>query len=203
MPAPCSGKGNVTKFINLYLRYNFHSLGKDWINSFFSSLNQIMKKYELLLVLPGTLDEKEAEVKSAEIWNLVKIGDAEAKMITLGKNRLAYPVKQIRYGYFYTIIFNMGAEDLKVLQDKLSLMRDLLRAIVSVYNPKWTETQKISYVTNNVGVTTMARGEEVSKMSETSAPAAVAVPEETKKIDLKDIDKKLDEILGGSIISGV
>jgi len=162
-----------------------------------------MKKYELLLVLPGTLDEKEAEVKSAEIWNLVKIGDAEAKMITLGKNRLAYPVKQIRYGYFYTIIFNMGAEDLKVLQDKLSLMRDLLRAIVSVYNPKWTETQKISYVTNNVGVTTMARGEEVSKMSETSAPAAVAVPEETKKIDLKDIDKKLDEILGGSIISGV
>jgi len=151
-----------------------------------------MKKYELLLVLPGTLDEKEAEVKSIEILNLVKTVSADAELNVLGKNRLAYAIKQIRYGYFYTIVFGAEADGLKTIQEKIGLMRDILRGIISVYNPNWSANQKISYTTNESGVTTMAQDEVTAK------PVA-----ETKQVDLKDIDKKLDEILGGSIISGI
>ncbi len=151
-----------------------------------------MKKYELLLVLPGTLDEKEAEVKSGEILNLVKAVSSDAELNVLGKNRLAYPVKQIRYGYFYTIIFSAEAADLKIVQGKIGLMRDILRGIISLHNSKWSANQKISYSTNEVGVTTMMQDSEKTK------PA-----EEAKKVDLKEIDKKLDEILDGSIIAGV
>jgi len=151
-----------------------------------------MKKYELLLVLPGTLDEKEAEAKSKEISDLVKTTSSDAELNVLGKNRLAYPIKQIRYGYFYTIIFSAEAAELKIVQEKIGLMRDILRGIISAYNPKWSAGQKISYSTNEVGVTTMMRDNEKTK------PA-----EEVKKVDLKEIDKKLDEILDGGIIAGV
>ncbi len=164
-----------------------------------------MKKYELLLVLPGTLDEKEAEVKSQEILELVKKHSEEAELTTMGKNRLAYPVKQIRYGYFYTVIFQADAKELKKLQDKLNLMRDLLRAVISVHNPNWAKVEKISYVTSDVGLNTNTSEEKtaVQPVVEVKENKDVKETVEAKKIDMKDIDKKLDEILDGGMITGV
>lgn len=157
-----------------------------------------MKKYELLLVLPGTLDEKEAETRSNEVLAAVKEKDANAELSNLGKTRLAYPIKQIRYGYFYTIIFSVESEDLKALQTKLGLIPDLLRAMVTEYNEKFSTSQKISYATNDVGVTTAAVEENEPVVGEEVTPKKV-----DEKVSMQDIDKKLDEILAGDVIPGV
>ncbi|MDO8499128.1 MAG: 30S ribosomal protein S6 [bacterium] len=166
-----------------------------------------MKKYELLLVLPGTLDEKEAEIKSGEILELVKTTATETALRVLGKNRLAYPIKQIRYGYFYTVAFQAEPAGLKILQDKLALMRDLLRAIISAYNPKWSVNQKINYAATDAGMSTLVHEEtqevarrEVVRAKPTPAPAIVKAKAEDKPVDLEDIDKKLNEILDGSVL---
>ena len=111
---------------------------------------------------------------------------------------MAYPIKQIRYGYFYTIIFSVEAEDLKALQIKFGLMPDLLRAMVTDYNEKFSTSQKISYTTNDVGVTTAAVEE-----SEEVVDAEVAPKKVDEKVSMQDIDKKLDEILAGDVIPGV
>lgn len=154
-----------------------------------------MKKYELLLVLPGTLDDKEAATRSEEVLNLVKENSEEAELHTLGKSRLAYPIKQIRYGYFYTIVFNATADKLSIIKEKLGLARDLLRAIVSHFKTQLTASQKIVYATDSLGVTVMKETEERESV-EKRPPRP-----KTVEIDLKDIDKKLDEILsGGDII---
>jgi len=158
-----------------------------------------MKKYELLLVLPGTLDEKEAEVRSNEVLAIVKEKDANAELNNLGKTSLAYPIKQIRYGYFYTIVFSVETAELKALQEKLRLMPDLLRAMVTDYNEKFSASQKISYVTNEAGVTTASVATD-SVIEEANEPV-VKKPEE--KVSMQDIDKKLDEILAGDVIPGV
>ncbi len=160
-----------------------------------------MKKYELLLVLPGTLDDKEAETRSNEVLTLVKGSDEKAVMHPMGKVRLAYPIKQIRYGYYYTLVFSAENTVLKVLQNKLGLMRDLLRAIISVYNPDFNPAQKLA---------------SVAEVSENTAPTFVAepaaeaekAPEKAKKtvetkVSMQEIDKKLDEIMSGDVISGV
>ncbi|MEK7213057.1 MAG: 30S ribosomal protein S6 [Patescibacteria group bacterium] len=155
-----------------------------------------MKKYELLLVLPGTLDDKEAVARSEEVLKMVKEFSEEAELHVLGKSRLAYPIKQIRYGYFYTIVFKAGADQLKTLKGKLELSRDLLRAIISIFKTQLTASQKIVYATDSLGVTVMKENEE-----ETAVKRPVSVRPRTVEIDLKDIDKKLDEILGqGDII---
>ncbi len=157
-----------------------------------------MKKYELLLVLPGTLDEKEAENRSNEILSAVKEYATEAEIASMGKMRLAYPIKQIRYGYFYTVIFGAETKELKALQTKLELMRDLLRAIISVYNPNYTPASKMSFTTTITGAN--MNNEEVVVTEKNEKPADKPVD---KKVSIQDIDKKLEEILSGEIISGV
>ncbi|MFA6424275.1 MAG: 30S ribosomal protein S6 [Candidatus Magasanikbacteria bacterium] len=160
-----------------------------------------MKKYELLLVLPGTLDEKEAENRSNEILSAVKEYSTEADVASMGKMRLAYPIKQIRYGYFYTILFSAESKELKAIQVKLGLMRDLLRAIISVYNPNYTSASKLSFIspitdTNSIPEVAV----QVERVERNEKPFEKPAD---KKVSIQDIDKKLDEILAGEIISGV
>ncbi len=160
-----------------------------------------MKKYELLLVLPGTLDEKEAEKQVQEIKASVGANSQDLELNNLGKVRLAYPIKQIRYGYYYTLVFNAEADAVKVISDKLRLRADVLRSMISHFNTNVTAAKKIVYSTNEVGVTTMMEKEAGSVKEEKvrsevpSAPAA--------KVDLKAIDEKLNEILDNNIIPGV
>ncbi len=160
------------------------------------------KKYELLLVLPGTLDEKEAEKQVQEIKASVGVHSQGLELNNLGKVRLAYPIKQIRYGYYYTLVFNAETADVKVISEKLRLRADVLRSMISHFNTNVTAAKKITYSTNEVGVTTMmekGEREEPVKIMEKQPVAAPAA-----KVDLEAINKKLNEILDNeNIIPGV
>ena len=171
---------------------------------FFGSSLVIMKKYELLLVLPGTLDEKEAENRSNEILSVVKEYGTEAEIAPMGKMRLAYPIKQIRYGYFYTVLFSAETKELKAVQTKLGLMRDLLRAIISLHNPNYTAASKMSFTTTITGAN-MNNEEvvEVERPERSEKPVEKTSDKSDKKVSVQDIDKKLEEILSGEVISGV
>ncbi|MDO8509794.1 MAG: 30S ribosomal protein S6 [bacterium] len=178
-----------------------------------------MKKYELMLVLPGTLDEKEAETRSNEVVSMFKDVDGTSILQAMGKVRLAYPIKHIRYGYFYTLVFSAEPSAVKALSDKLHLMRDILRGIITDFNEQFAVGQKMNYITNgNMAVNPpineeMGRGriEKVEKKEEKTEVVEVeAVKEEKKvekkveeKISMQDINKKLDEILSGDIIPGI
>lgn len=159
-----------------------------------------MKKYELLLILPGTLDEKEAETRAAEVHEMVKQHSGETNFHLLGKNRLAYPIKQIRYGYFYVISLEAETVKLKELEKKLALERDILRAVVSRYNPKAAEGHKISYATDSLGMSNIVEYNRDKEEEKASIPQPRV---EAKKVNLEEIDKKLDEILQGDIMPGV
>lgn len=178
------------------------------------------RKYELLLVLPGTLDDKETEAKLNDVEKIVKEYGAEVEVNTLGKNRLAYPIRQIRYGYFYTMVFNSEPTAVKTLEAKLRLLREPLRAMVSLFNTTLTAAQKIVYSTDDAGVTTMkeraptpqtivadkvgATVEEkpLSPMPPAAAPAS-AVGRKVEELDMESITKKLDDIMKGDVIPGV
>jgi ribosomal protein S6 len=179
-----------------------------------------MKKYELLLVLPGTLDEKESEAKANEILALVKENSTAAEIHLLGKNRLAYAIRQIRYGYFYTIVFEADPAGLKALHDKTALLREPLRVMISHFNTTLTAAQKIVYSTDEAGVTTMVREKEYAAAPQRVSPAAapsITIPElapenipaksnAERKIDdinIDEINKKLDDLMKGDVIPGV
>lgn len=153
-----------------------------------------MQKYELLLTLPGTLDEKEVEEKSNTILEIVKTIGSNVEIHNLGKIRLAYPIKQIRYGYFFTIVFQSEKSGARILEEKLRHNREILRFMITYFNTTLTAGQKIIYNTNSTGVTTMQE-----KIEEN---AHVRVENKTP-VNLEDINKRLDEILDDGLISGV
>ena len=163
-----------------------------------------MKKYELLLVLPGTLDEKEAGKQIEEIKESVAVNSKDLELNNLGKVRLAYPIKQIRYGYYYTLVFNAEPEEVKVISEKLRLRADVLRSMISHFNTNVTAAKKIVYNTNEVGVTTM-----MEKGEQQEEPVSVKVEKQpaaapAAKVDLEAINEKLNEILDNeNIIPGV
>lgn len=172
-----------------------------------------MRKYELFLVLPGTLDENQAASRSKEVLEMVKEKDSKAELDDIGKNRLAYPIKQIRYGYFYTITFECEPQDMLALQNKLGLQRDLLRAIISLFNAKVDINKKLTYNSSEVGNNNNSAVAETEEAVEEKEEEKVEKPvkkvektekvKSTKKVNLEDINKKLDEILDEDITSGV
>ncbi len=187
------------------------------VNINFVSFNFFMlKKYELLLVLPGTLDEKEVGKQVQEIKESVALNSQDVELNNLGKVRLAYPIKQIRYGYYYTLIFNAEPEVVKVISEKLRLRADVLRSMITNFNTNTTAAKKIVYSTNEVGLTTMMEKEEGQVVEEKAVPvvlekevvvkekASAKEKKEETKVDLADIDAKLNAILENeNIIPGV
>lgn len=174
-----------------------------------------MNKYELLLILPGTLDDKEVEVRSQEILALAGEHGSDASMHSMGKNRLAYPVKQIRYGYFFTITFVSDTEKVKVLESKLGLMRDLLRAMISHFNVDLSAQQRMAYAAQNqvaqekevAAVAAEKVQEQVNQLMEEKEKAEQApeskVARKVENLDMDKISKKLDDLMSGDVIPGV
>lgn len=173
-----------------------------------------MQKYELLLILPGTLDDKEVEVRSQEIVALVGQHGSDVQIQSMGKNRLAYPIKQIRYGYYFAITFKSDAKQVKELEGKLGLMRDLLRAMVSHFNIDLSAAQRLAYTTQQQGAQPAEAREgasaeqmqaQVSQLMEEKVAQAPAskVARSTEKLNMDQINKKLDDLMAGDVIPGV
>lgn len=184
-----------------------------------------MNHYELLFILPGTLDENEAKPLVDKVRDIVEKNDG--KNLTIGeldKRRLAYPMKHIRYGYFGLAYFEAEPIKVKKMEAGFGLDRDFLRTFVKKINPNVHTLKQINFgqvPTVNTEAPAYKKTQEeefatIKKVEETSEVSPVveenldevkteeAVEEKkTKKISAKkeekvnldDIDKKLDEIL--------
>lgn len=99
----------------------------------------IMKHYEMLCVLPGTLAEAEVAPVIEQVSQV--LGGYEASNVTLedmGKSKLAYPIKHIRYGYFQLFRFELEEKNLAKLEHSVRLLGTMLRVIVRVTDPAKT-----------------------------------------------------------------
>lgn len=181
------------------------------------------RKYELFLVLPGTLNDQETATRVNELLEIVKATTEGAELHTLGKNRLAYPIKQIRYGYYYTIVFSATPAAVKALEDKMRLTSDILRSMVTYYNTSLTAQQRLAYTTEGMGVVSPAdrapenrpapeavvpttasavaklMGDEPAKQTEPKS----AVERKIDSTNLEEINKKLDDLMSGDVIPTV
>lgn len=185
-----------------------------------------MKTYELLFIVPGTLTEEEVAPQIATVQEAVAgIDAADAQLNDLGKAKLAYPMRHIRYGYFYTITFSADPAKVPTLRSKLNLNKTLLRVLLNEAKdanktrdnvPEGLITiekkqdlideRKKAVARHKENQTPVAAPKAVEAKAETpeeAAPAEEATPEEApaEKLDQAEIDKKLDDIIKGDDIS--
>jgi len=164
-----------------------------------------MKHYELFCILPGTLAETEIAPISQEINSLIQGGGGQDLMTEdLGKSRLAYPVKQIRYGYFLLFFFILSEEKVTALTEKLRLLPTVIRFVFRAYSPERRQAKEaiISRMKQRAESGAGNVQEKVVVTEKTLLAPEIEVVEKTaepKPVDMEEIDKKLKEILDATL----
>lgn len=138
-----------------------------------------MKHYELTYLIPSDLSEEEARDFQNKIASLIQEEGGvldEANLIL--KKTLAYPIKEKEQAYLITSNFHLLPEKLENLEKKLKSEGQILRYLI--LNKKIIK--KVPRIRKAIVKPGPAFGEK-------------AVREKPAKVELKDIGKKLDEIL--------
>jgi small subunit ribosomal protein S6 len=146
--------------------------------------------YELLYVIANKFSENELAPINTKIQDFIK---EQAKDITLqedwGKRRLAYPIKLNYFGYYFLVEFNSAKEKVGEIDKMIKLMPEIIRHQI-ISRPKITEKTARSprLIREQVEPTK-------EKQIEAASESPEKKPKETKKLDLKELDEKLDKIL--------
>jgi len=130
-----------------------------------------MKNYELTLLISPDLSEEELKLLKEKIISLIqKEGGILNQESPLTKKSLAFPIKKRQSAYFVTLDFQILPEKIEDLEKKLKGEGKILRYLISVKTPIKEVFPKIK------------------KLAKIEKPKA--------KVELKEIEKKLEEILG-------
>ncbi len=175
----------------------------------------MIRHYEILTILPGTLAETDVPPVVEKIQAILSAeGSTDINVEQGGKSRLAYPIKHIRYGYFHIFTFQAEAEAIKKIEEKLRLFGQILRTVIKTFDPSKRDTSTKQAMVSLLGIDEEknekeeGREEKVMKKQE---PAPIKPAEkETKKIaepsqenskdmNLQDFDKQLEAILDDKI----
>lgn len=90
-----------------------------------------MQSYELLYIIPATFTDDELGGVESNIKGLLeKYGASSIETKRLGKFRLTYPIKKVRYGHY--ILVNLMAEPISVikLDEALRISKEVLRHLI-------------------------------------------------------------------------
>jgi len=133
-----------------------------------------MENYELTYLISPDLSEEELKIFPEKIDSFLQEEGGKSEGLKLPiKKRLAYPIKKKNEGYWGTLNFYLSPEKLESFEKKLKKEPKILRYLLLRERlPKKIEILRIR---------PKAKAPKVKK---------------EKKVELKEIEKKLEEILG-------
>lgn len=136
-----------------------------------------MKHYDFLFLLPGALSEGEVPgvLENLKV-DLSSAGAGEVSFIPRGRQKLAYAIRGNYFAYLVESVFSLTSDKLKDLKEKLNLEPEILRFMITSHQEKET-----------------VRVRPLAKPTAEKAPLTKVGGGE--QMDLKEIDKKIDEIL--------
>lgn len=158
--------------------------------------------YELLYILPARHTDTELPEVQAKITALIEASGAKiARNESAGKLKLAYPIKNNRYGQFFIVYFDAPKDVMQKLNETLRLSADLGRYQISKATMPEKETMKILSFDD---AKSRAREDRAAAPTYRGAPASADVAPEAApavaakaaaSLSMEDLDKKLDQIL--------
>ena len=158
--------------------------------------------YELLYIISAQYtDDEVAGIKDKVTAALQKSPINILTNENLGKLKLAYPIKHARHGFYILVEFETEPSVAHALERELSLMPEMLRhQLVSLGAKRPSDEAKkaikmISYEEPELDAEKQPPLRSRSQSGE-PRPAPRPVP---KKVDLEELDKKLDEILESDV----
>lgn len=153
--------------------------------------------YEILFIIPNKFTDDESKNVASQVEKTIT--DFGGK-ITLreywGKKRLAYEIKHNAFGYYGLFEFDLEGANLAKIDQALRLSADVLRHQIVVKKAKTEE--EIARETKIRAKIDSKKASEEKKQEEkakSSSSTAAPVKKDDKRVDLKDLDEKLEGIL--------
>ncbi len=155
-----------------------------------------MEKYELLYLLPAKYTEEELKQMSEKINGIVtSAGGAVSETHQLGRRKLAYPIGNVRVGNYILSFFDAEQAAVAKLNEMLRLSADVLRFFVVQRDPAVSKIP--AFVEEEPR---RVRAEEQPSFRPPQPPMQQQPLPPKEKINMADLDKKLDEILTEDIL---
>lgn len=139
-----------------------------------------MKFYELTYLLPSKFTEQEVNNFSAKIISFIQekkgvLAENPSIKEGLAKRKLVLSIKKEGQGYLASLNFYLDPQEIKALKTKLSSENQVLRCLILAKKP--FKERKVSKILP-----------QIPKIKREIKPPL-------EKVDLKEIEKKLEEIL--------
>ena len=175
-----------------------------------------MQNYELLVIISSKISEEEIPFVRDKVFELIKKNEGTVvRDNNLGKKKLAYPIKNQRYGYYVQVDFDLPGANLRTMEKELAIMDEVTRYIITVRDvlaiaraEKRAKEAKERRIEKPVEVKPLFEAEEpVINRIPFADPKPVEeekverqVKKEQKKVSLEELDEKLDHILDDDIL---
>ncbi len=139
-----------------------------------------MRYYELTYLISPELPENQLKELSQKIEDfIIKESGLLGKKADPVKRKLGYPLKKKREAFLATLNFNFAPDNLEKLEKLLKNEKEILRYIILTKQPPEKIKEKI-------------QRRPLKKKDLSEPPIRIR---ESPKIELKEIDKKIEEIL--------
>lgn len=144
--------------------------------------------YELLYMIPNKFTEDELKPIMAKVNKAIT---EKGGKITLseewGSKRLAYPIKSMSHSYYNLIEFEADGKKISEIDKILRMMNEVMRHQIVVKKRKTEEAiAKEKKITEKIAS---------KKKEETAKEEKETKTKKQEKVDLMQLDKKLDKIL--------
>ena len=144
-----------------------------------------MNNYSLLFILSGNLAESEVPAILENVKSLLTGVGAESIMfVNRGKQRLAYPLGTLYFGHLINTNLRLLPERVSELKEKLKLELDVVRFMLT------EELAAIKTASSYTG-----RRNAVAPATVGAARTVGGEVRPKSDVDLKTLDKRIDEIL--------
>ena len=159
------------------------------------------KQYEITLILSPDLREEEINLFQEEFRkNIEKLEGSLKKTGKPERRSLSYPIKKFQSGYYLIVNFIFNPEKLEELYSILKHKKEILRYIV-VFAPEekprpFPEAASLASLRSRPADVPKEKVKEKEKVETKVEKKTEKKVEKKSKIQLEEIDKKLDEILG-------
>lgn len=152
-------------------------------------------RYELSYIIKSDSgEEKTREVNQGLVDFISRISENVKTTIQPKAQELAYPIKKQTQGFWSTLEFSLEAEELPELEKKLKETKEIIRFMITKKPiEKKRKKEKEKTAVSPKAAPALVK-QDLSKEEKQKPPPRKAKKEE--RVDIKDLDKKLDEILG-------
>jgi len=145
--------------------------------------------YELTYIISTEITNEEAQAFSKEIGSFVE--QKEGKILNLSAvsaKTLSYPIKKTGSGYYASLEFQAEPGVIKEIRDRVEKDPKVLRSFIIIKKPAKIKKNRRPKPVEQAQVQIQPQAPVEPKPEEQAV--------KSEKIELEEIDKKLDEILG-------